>query len=315
MNTTPEFIMLVGLPGSGKSYLAREYQDKGYHIHSSDAIRAELYGSEEDQGNPQKVFQILHKRIKEDLRSFTNCVYDATNISYKRRMAFLQEIKNIPCRRTCIVIATPYEVCLEQNNNRERKVPGDVIARMYRSFDVPGYYEGWDNIIIHYAKHFYKGAYGTVEQFITNTMSYNQDNSHHTTTLGQHCKNCAEYIENFYNEHPEQHNDYMIVAAKLHDCGKTFCKQFKNAKGEISEEAHYYNHENVGSYDSLFYRLSGANDESDVVRLYVANLIHWHMRMYIIENNEKLTEKFRNLVGDYGFNDLKLLHEADKNAH
>lgn len=39
-----EFIMLVGLPGSGKSTYAEKLKEKGYIIHSSDAIREELTG-------------------------------------------------------------------------------------------------------------------------------------------------------------------------------------------------------------------------------------------------------------------------------
>ena len=34
-----EFIMLVGLPGSGKSTCAEKLKKEGYMIHSSDAIR------------------------------------------------------------------------------------------------------------------------------------------------------------------------------------------------------------------------------------------------------------------------------------
>lgn len=37
-----KFIMLVGLPGSGKSTYAKKLEEEGYRIHSSDAIRKEL---------------------------------------------------------------------------------------------------------------------------------------------------------------------------------------------------------------------------------------------------------------------------------
>ena len=38
----PDFIMMVGLPASGKSTVAKEYGDRGYVVVSSDAIRAEI---------------------------------------------------------------------------------------------------------------------------------------------------------------------------------------------------------------------------------------------------------------------------------
>lgn len=84
----PELIMLVGLPGSGKSTYAAEYKEKGYHVHSSDQIREELYHDIQDQTHNDKVFQTLHKRIKDDLKRGISCVYDATNLAMKRRIGF-----------------------------------------------------------------------------------------------------------------------------------------------------------------------------------------------------------------------------------
>ena len=54
-------VYLVGLPASGKSTRCKYYEEHGFKIFSSDTIRAEIYGDESEQGNPKKVFQILHK--------------------------------------------------------------------------------------------------------------------------------------------------------------------------------------------------------------------------------------------------------------
>ena len=93
----PTFVMMVGLPGSGKSTLAKDIKDT-YHgtIFSSDSIREELTGSEECMDQDKEVFQTLHRRIKEYLiehQGTDGCaIYDACNISYKKRMAFLREL-------------------------------------------------------------------------------------------------------------------------------------------------------------------------------------------------------------------------------
>lgn len=85
----PYFVMMVGLPGSGKSTYAKELADEMRAIIcSSDAIREELCGDENSQDKNEDVFKILHSRIKECLRKGVNVIYDATNINSKRRRAF-----------------------------------------------------------------------------------------------------------------------------------------------------------------------------------------------------------------------------------
>ena len=144
--------MMVGLPGSGKSTLAKDIKDT-YHgtIFSSDSIREELTGSEECMDQDKEVFQTLHRRIKEYLiehQGTDGCaIYDACNISYKKRIAFLRELKKIDCRKVCYFVWTPYKMCLEQNKKRDRVVPEYAIARMYKNIYIPQYYEGWDSII------------------------------------------------------------------------------------------------------------------------------------------------------------------------
>ena len=135
---------------------------------------------------------------------------------------------------------------------------------------------------------------------------YNQNNSHHTLTLGDHCEKVFEYL--YKND--DNLSDTLKFAALLHDCGKPFCKTFKNAKGEITEQAHYYNHEHTGAYDSLFYNTTGNPID-------IAVLIRWHMPPYFWEkdNNEKLHNKYRKLWGEDLYSDVMNLHAADRSAH
>jgi predicted kinase len=125
------FIMMCGIVGSGKSDKAKELA-KQYdaNIHASDSIREELTGDINNQDINELVFKTLHGRIKEDLCNCKNCIYDATNISKKFRRQFLSELKNISCTPVCLCMAISYETCLINNENRERKVPEEVIYRM-----------------------------------------------------------------------------------------------------------------------------------------------------------------------------------------
>lgn len=303
-----KFIMLVGLPGSGKSTLAKKLAEEyEANIHSSDKIREELSGDINNQNINDLVFNTLHNRVKEDLRNDKNCIYDATNISYKKRMAFLQELKNIPCEKTCVLMATPYEVCLERSAKRDRKVPEYVIKRMYMSFDVVYWYEGWDKIEIAYGT--YRATFGTPLTWCNSMKQYDQHNHHHTLSLGEHCIQTYKYIK---ESHPTNCNKDVVmrVAAMLHDCGKCFTQVFVNGKGEATTDAHYYGHEHISSYNSLFFGMT-CNPLDVAVRT------RWHMQPYFWEkdNNEKLHNKYRKLWGEELYSDIMRLHVADKNAH
>lgn len=306
----PIFTMLVGLPASGKStYAQKVAEEYNATIFSSDALRKELWGDESTQGDNTKLFTELHRRIKDCLREGRSACYDATNIHYKQRMAFLVELKNIPCKKICVVMATPYEECLKRNAQRERKVPAHVIERMYRQFDIPWYYEGWDEIEIEYGE--YENYFGWPWEWVESVDDYDQHNSHHDLTLGEHCRQTVRNVDKICAERRGViHSTELRYAAMLHDEGKVFTQTFKNGKGEITEQAHYYNHETIGSYDSLFY-------EMPCYKLYVATLIRWHMQSYFWErdNNEKMHEKYKKLWGENLYQDLMILHQADKEAH
>ena len=303
-----KFFMLIGLPASGKSYKAQELaQEYNAEIFSSDALREELFGDVNHQDNNHELFNELHRRIKYCLKSGRSAIYDACNISYKRRMAFLQELKNIPCEKICVVMATPYTECLRRNAERERKVPEEVIKRMYMNFTIPYWYEGWSNIAV-----FRSGTdtYPFAIRCIDTFMNFDQEKSHHKLTLGEHLKETLIYVQEKIGANNDHHSVATRIAAVLHDCSKPFCKAFINGRGETTEEAHYYSHQYCSAYDSLFFRYL-------VDPIEVAIRVMWHMQPYFWErdNNEKQHNKYRKLWGEELYNDIMLLHEADKAAH
>lgn len=143
----PTLYLMMGIPGSGKSYHANMIaNDHSAVIHASDAIRDELFDGEYSRETNAKVFSVLHRRVKKDLRRGQSVIYDATNISFSSRKRVLLDVKSIPCRKVLVFIATPLDDCLAQNSARERKVPGDVIERMYEALENPKTSEGFDEI-------------------------------------------------------------------------------------------------------------------------------------------------------------------------
>ena len=301
-----EFIMLVGLPASGKSTYAESLKAKGYHIHSSDAIREELTGDANTQDKNVDVFNVLHKRVKHELRNGISCVYDATNMSMKRRKAFLDELKGISCTKICILFVIPIEVCKERNSKRERKVPDYVFDKMLKGFWVPMYYEGWDEIKVESIDISYPFDYESMKGF-------SQDNPHHHLDLFDHNFDAESYA------YTHKYNARVRCAAKYHDCGKLYTKTFVDLKGNKTDIAHFYGHEHYGAYLFLVNSLCGCGDVSNgYVRnvIYTAGLINWHMRPFVAwDKSEKSRERDQKLIGEEMYNDIMLLHEADLAAH
>ena len=300
-----KFIQMMGLPASGKSHYAKEIALKeNASIHASDELRKELFGDGEANDKNGELFTELHRRIKDDLKQGKSVVYDACSISYKRRKIFLEELKHIDCEKECCFVATPYEKCLEQNKSRERFVPEYVIKKMYLNFYIPQYYEGWDRINIIWNTEGYK--FDTHILFNgENGLNYiNQDNPNHTLTIGQHCFKCHDLCEG------QLHDFELNMAALYHDIGKRFTKQFKDAKGEPTDIAHYYQHHLVSAYESMFY-MQGFEDDTILT---IVNYIQWHMQPFFIQS-EKAKNKFIKLVGQEVYDKILILHEADKMAH
>lgn len=300
----PYFIMLVGLPGSGKSTYAKELAEKiEAVICSSDVIRKELCGDENSQDNNEEVFKLLHSRIKDNLKKGISVIYDATNINSKRRRAFLSELKNISCIKKCVIMAVPFEECCEQNISRDRIVSYEVIERMYKNWNTPYWFEGWDEIVLKFKDNF--EIANVIGTWLNNYDDYVQSNPHHSMSLGKHCRAVGNDLIG---------NNLLECAGYLHDCGKPFTKSFVNSKGEETYIAHYYQHHCVGAYDSLFYLYPSGVDKLDV-----SILINLHMMPYFWEKDkehgDKTRDKYKKLWGDVLFNNVMKLHMADKAAH
>ena len=300
----PMFICLCGLPGSGKSTYAEKMKNKYKNlvICSSDAIREELTGNVNNQDLNEEVFKVLHRRVKDNLKAGNNVIYDACNISSRRRRHFVQtELKGIDCVKVCVVCATSYEQCLKNNHSRARQVPEEVIKRMYMNWETPYYFEGWEQIRVAYYPT--RKPFQMLDKWMK-CINYDQKNSHHSLTLDQHMLTAYRYIKENDSEVSFE-NVELHDAILFHDCGKPFTQVFHNAKGELTEEAHYYNHENVGAYDCL----------CDKQRtLLTSMLINLHMKPYTWKL-EKTRLKYKRLWGESLYNMVMLLHEADVASH
>ena len=143
------FIMMCGLPGSGKSTIAKLLFTPNCElvIHSSDDLREEMYGDTSIQGDNKALFAELHRRMHTDLVAGKTVIYDATNLTVATRKQALDAIRDIDCKKLAFVVTTPLDECIARNNARARVVPEDVIRRMASYFSVPTKDEGFDDVV------------------------------------------------------------------------------------------------------------------------------------------------------------------------
>ena len=290
----PKLILLVGIPGSGKTTYAKEYartHDETIHL-SSDLIRAELYGDESTQGNPAEVFSLMQKRAVEALKGGKSVLYDATNMTRKDRAGIIAACPR-HAKVEVHVIWAPIETCIERDANRDRTVGRAVIDKMLKRFQAPYYDENIDEIIIvRYDAWDWEGHDYAEKCF--EDMRIPHDNPHHTLDIADHCWEAERYL--FNNDITDED---LLFAALRHDIGKPYVKVFVDSKGNPCEQAHYYQHQCVGAWMSYGF---------GSITPYSAWLVSTHMDPF-------MNTKYYRSLPDYLKQDIDILHEADLNAH
>lgn len=289
----PSLILLVGIPGSGKTTYAENYiaeHNNTVHI-SSDQIRAELFGNEATQGDNNQVFALMQSRTIEALNNGQSVVYDATNVTRKDRsyiIALCPKFVKIECH----IVWAPIETCIERDASRDRTVGKAVIDKMLKRFQAPYYDEGFNDITV---------IWNTKEDFnqhvyVDNLMraaDIDHDNPHHTLNIKEHCEEAYRYALD------HRYSSILSFAAHYHDIGKPYVKAFIDNKGNPCDTAHYYQHNCVGAWMAYGFSLFSVD---------FAWLVSVHMDPFL---NTKYYNKLPSILKKH----VDLLHEADLNAH
>ena len=146
-----KLIMMVGVPGSGKSTWIRNNFSNIIPV-SRDAIRFELlderggdYFDYEDEVFEKFIAQIIGSLMGEEIT-----IADATHLNKKSRARVLNRVAKFADEIEAVWIDTDLETAFAQNDLREGRawVKHGIIRRMWFSMEEPEFDEGFTNITI-----------------------------------------------------------------------------------------------------------------------------------------------------------------------
>ena len=143
--TKPRIILLIGLPGSGKSTWVKGKTG----VLSSDSLRELLADDPDQQTINTRVFRILRYLLKQRLelrRPVT--VVDATNLTPGVRRPYFKLAASFGAQVEAMFFDVPTDVCMARNRARGRMVPEDVILAMAYRLVAPHPAEGFAHVTV-----------------------------------------------------------------------------------------------------------------------------------------------------------------------
>lgn len=150
----PFAAMMVGVPGSGKSTVARRFAEALELTYiCPDDIREELSGDASDQTVTPQAWQLTHERAEQALKENESVIIDATYAREGDRKRDAELFRSFGAKAVIgIFVNTPLEVALKRNHNPERGrvVPDLVIKRMAANLAQypPTEADGFDQLIV-----------------------------------------------------------------------------------------------------------------------------------------------------------------------
>jgi predicted kinase len=138
-------VLLVGLPGSGKSTWVMGKQG----VLSSDALRELLADDPDNQNIHARVFRVLRELLKHRLELKRPATYvDATNLTPYEREPYVKLAHRFDCKIEAVFFDVPLDECIRRNRERKRIVPDQVIRKMAERLVKPSTKEGFSRVYV-----------------------------------------------------------------------------------------------------------------------------------------------------------------------
>jgi predicted kinase len=146
----PRFIILIGLPGSGKTTWRKAKVSQGYKgvVINPDDVRKIVFGVYFDPKKEHDVWEYICGKLRRALLKGESICFDATNVKKKRRKALIKLGHEYSAYIEAIYFKVPSEVVLKRNVKRpaDERVPLGIMMRMIRNIQPPELSEGFDSV-------------------------------------------------------------------------------------------------------------------------------------------------------------------------
>ena len=129
-----EVLLLSGPPGAGKDTWIKE-QGPDWPVVSLDQIRQEL--KIPPTASQAKVADVARERARVHLRSGTNFIWNATNLSRMIRRKSLSLFLDYGAKVKIVYLEQPIKILEQRNREREAAVPWKAVEKMLGRWEIP----------------------------------------------------------------------------------------------------------------------------------------------------------------------------------
>ena len=134
-------IVLSGVPGSGKSYFSASLKaaiKKHVYIISSDELRLNILGNQQDLSEDDLVWRIYYKLVEAySIDKNGIVILDATHSKKVYRLDNIMPFRHLYDQVDLLCFRLDKELVLEQNKDRENPIPKESLLRLIDQFEMP----------------------------------------------------------------------------------------------------------------------------------------------------------------------------------